>query len=83
MWQLQAMQEEEGEAENPEMMEEADDEDADERSVASDHLEEINDGEEVPDEQAVEAFTVSIASPDINCAHDLFTIKMRIIGTTQ
>lgn len=59
MWQLQAMQEEEGETEDADMAEQAE-EDADERSVGSDHLEDINDGEEIPNEQAVEAFTVSV-----------------------
>ncbi|KAJ2965014.1 hypothetical protein NQZ79_g161 [Umbelopsis isabellina] len=65
MWQLQAMQEEEGETEDADMAEQAE-EDADERSVGSDHLEDINDGEEIPNEQAVEAFTELLSESNIS-----------------
>jgi hypothetical protein len=61
MWQLQAMQEEEQATEDVDSPGAAEHYDQEDNSRAgSEPIDDIHDDEEIPDEQAVEAFTVII-----------------------
>jgi hypothetical protein len=59
MWQLQAMQEEEVHEDTEEISQADRDDQEDNSSAGEEPVEDIQDGEQIPDEQAVEAFTVS------------------------
>lgn len=83
LWQLQAMQEEQEDVEMEQAGEDEGEDDMEDRSsVAGESVDGGKDGEEVPDEQAVEAFTVSILLSYIDhCSHNQFHYRMS--GTVE
>ncbi|CAO3670389.1 unnamed protein product [Umbelopsis vinacea] len=66
MWQLQAMQEEEVHEDTEEIFQADRDHQEDNSSAGEEPVEDIQDGEQIPDEQAVEAFTELLSESDVS-----------------